>query len=189
MSKPSSREGQPHAVSDHRATADLAAAGELADVGVEREVGRPGRLEGLAEVAGPTTDVEHARPAHGRERGELGYGVVGESRVEAVGIRLLVAGTPGAGAASAPGRPDGRGRGLAEDVPVGDGSGKRPERRSGAVVDDRRLDAGRRLAGRTGLAVDDRHDGRGADGAADDDRRQDGRNSGRWWSPLCWRRC
>ena len=46
-----------------RAGGDLAEPGELADVGVEREVRRARASEGVAEVARAAADVEHSRAA------------------------------------------------------------------------------------------------------------------------------
>ena len=84
-------EGKTHAVADDRAPRVDLAAGQLADVGVERQVGRSGRLERVAEVPRPAADVEHRRPGQRRVRAELGYGVAGQRGVEAVRIRLLLA--------------------------------------------------------------------------------------------------
>ena len=67
---------------------------ELADVGVEGAVRRAGRLEGVAEVARAAADVEHGLPGEVEVAGQLADGVLGERRVEARRVGLLVAELP-----------------------------------------------------------------------------------------------
>ena len=83
-----------HAAADHGARTRSAEAGQLADVGVEREVRRTGSLERGAEVARAAADVEHQRRRQVGVLLELGDGVLGQRGVEPRRVGLLVAELP-----------------------------------------------------------------------------------------------
>ena len=87
-------ERQLHAAAEDGAYVDRARAGELSHVGVEGDVRRARGLEGLPEVAGPATDVEHQLARQVVVLRHLLGGVVGESGVEPGRVGLLVTELP-----------------------------------------------------------------------------------------------
>ena len=68
---------------------DTTAGGQLADIRLETGVPGTGRGEGVGEVAGATSDVEHSHPVQARPPAQQRDRVGRESTVEPVGVGLL----------------------------------------------------------------------------------------------------
>lgn len=82
----------------------------LPRVGIQGHVRRPPSLEGVCEVAGPTTDIEQQAPVQPVPTVDLRGRIPGEMGVEAIGVALLAQERPEQSCTSTPTGPERLGR-------------------------------------------------------------------------------